>query len=167
MTSTPVTAAAIAPVASRSAPILAILTGGVLAATQDLIGAVLAYQAPMIRVLKAIARGVLGDAARQGGPEVAALGAGLHYFIALVAAGVYVAASYRLPVLLKRPVSLGLLYGAGVFMVMNFIVVPLSRAAGPFKKFTVAGGLDFLSNCIFGLIIALCAAWFLRARVAR
>jgi hypothetical protein len=166
MSSTPVTEAAAPPLASRSAALLATLTGGVLAATQDLIGATLAYQAPMVRVLKAIARGVLGDAARQGGPEAAALGAALHYGIALVAAAIYVGASARLPVLLRRPVSMGLLYGAGVFLVMNFVVVPLSRAAGPFNKLNLPGALDFVSNCIFGLIIALCAAWFLRRRAS-
>jgi hypothetical protein len=40
--------------------------------------------------------------------------------------GVYYAAARRLVALVQRPWLYGLLYGAGLFIVMNLIVVPLS-----------------------------------------
>ncbi len=49
-----------------------------------------------MRILQSIASGLLGASAFQGGPQTAALGALLHFFIALVAAAVYYAAGLSL-----------------------------------------------------------------------
>jgi hypothetical protein len=38
----------------------------------------------------------------------------------------YVLASRKLPVLTARPVLMGVIYGVALYLVMNFIVVPLS-----------------------------------------
>jgi uncharacterized membrane protein YagU involved in acid resistance len=63
----------------------------------------------------------------------AALGLTLHYLIALSMSGVYYLAARRWPPLWQRPLTCGAIYGLVVYIVMNFVVVPLSRA-GPGSK---------------------------------
>jgi hypothetical protein len=70
--------------------------------------------------------GLLGLNAYTGGKATAALGLLLHFFIAFVMALVYVRAGRRLPVLIAQPALMGALYGLVLFVVMNFIVIPLS-----------------------------------------
>jgi hypothetical protein len=77
-------------------------------------------------VLQSVASGLLGKAAYDGGAATAALGLALHFFIAFVMALVYVLISRRLPILTARPVLMGVLYGFALYLVMNFVVVPLS-----------------------------------------
>ena len=77
-------------------------------------------------VWQSVASGLLGKSAFEGGNSTAALGLALHFVIAFVMALVYVLASRRLPVLLSRPILMGVLYGLLLYVVMNFIVVPLS-----------------------------------------
>lgn len=80
-----------------------------------------------IRVLHAIAGGVLGrEAARAGGAGTAALGLLLHFVVACGVVAAYHAASRRLPDLARRPLFWGPVYGIVVYAVMNAIVVPLS-----------------------------------------
>jgi hypothetical protein len=79
-----------------------------------------------VRVLHSVAGGLLGASAREGGLATAALGASLHFFIALVWAAVYWLASRRLRVLVRHPVVCGLLYGFAVYAFMYFVVLPLS-----------------------------------------
>ena len=77
-------------------------------------------------VWQSVAAGLLGKASYEGGNATALLGLALHFFIAFVMALVYVLASRRLPVLTARPLLMGVLYGAALYVVMNFVVVPLS-----------------------------------------
>ena len=81
------------------------------------------------RIFKSIAAGVLGPAiARQGGSGTVLLGVALHFFISFMVVLVFMLASRRIPFLTRRPIVSGLLYGIGVYLVMNFIVIPLSAA---------------------------------------
>lgn len=82
-----------------------------------------------IRIFQSIAAGVLGRAAFQGGLATAVLGACLHFFIAFVVVLTFYLASRRAPVLTRYAVVSGLLYGLVVYVVMNFVVVPLSAAS--------------------------------------
>jgi hypothetical protein len=82
-----------------------------------------------VRILQSVASGLLGRDAYAGGAGTAALGAALHFVIALTACAVYYAASRRLGLLLRRPVVWGLAYGVAVYLIMNFVVVPLSAAS--------------------------------------
>ena len=82
-----------------------------------------------IRVFQAIASGLLGRQAFAGGPATAALGLALHFFIAFGIVATFLAASRRIPALVRAPVISGLLYGLAVYVVMNHVVVPLSAAA--------------------------------------
>jgi|SRR5215831_1613421 len=78
------------------------------------------------RVFQSVASGLLGPKSFQGGSSTVLLGAGLHFFIAFVAAAVYYLASRKLTFLTTRFVLSGLLYGELVFIFMNFVVLPLS-----------------------------------------
>ncbi|MGD0445645.1 MAG: hypothetical protein ABSA39_17055 [Edaphobacter sp.] len=79
-----------------------------------------------IRILQGIASGLLGRAAFTQGTRSAILGLLLHYFIATTVATIYIFASRRLP-LSRHPFLWRGLYGIGVYIVMNYVVIPLSR----------------------------------------
>jgi hypothetical protein len=138
----------------------AMLAGGLSAGVLDLTAALVLYGARgarPIRVVQAIASGLLGPRAFQGGWKTAALGVLLHFFIATTAAAVFVLASRRAPALARRPVVSGALYGVVVYAVMNFVVVPLSAVArGPFNPRLAAILVAIHVVCV-GLPIALAA----------
>ena len=79
------------------------------------------------RILQSVASGVLGSDAYQGGASTAALGLGLHYLNALLITAIFFAAAALVPALVRRPVPIGVAYGIVVYLVMNYVVVPLSR----------------------------------------
>ncbi len=118
----------------------AILVGGLLAGSLDLGSAFVIYGA---RVPYAIAGGLLGRAAFQGGAATYALGIFLHFFIATSAAAAYYAASRKLEFLKEHPLVCGLFYGIAVFLVMNLIVLPLSALhnRGPYQLAGLIQGL--------------------------
>ena len=138
-----------------------VLRGGVIAGVLDAVDGVVAFGLVLgmnpIQVLQYIASGVLGASAFTGGLTTAALGAVLHFLIAFVAAGVYVAASRWLTVLRAHPVLCGVPYGVGVYVFMNYIVLPLS--AVPTSGFSTV-----LLNGVIGhaLFVGLPIAWAAR-----
>ena len=81
---------------------------------------------PLISVFQYIASGVLGESAFAGGIATALLGLLFHFLISIVIAGVFILSADRIPLLRRHPIIGGLLYGFGVFIVMNMIVIPLS-----------------------------------------
>jgi uncharacterized membrane protein YagU involved in acid resistance len=80
------------------------------------------------RVLQMIASGVLGEASYMGGRTSMAFGLGLQIAMSFVIALVYNIASSYVPEIRHGPLFFGALYGVVIFIVMNFVVVPLSRA---------------------------------------
>ena len=144
---------------TRTRPYRAIFWGGLIAGALDLTAAFvnsgLRGVGPL-RVLRAIASGLLGANAAQGGLATAALGLVLHFFIATVATAVYYQTSRRLETLIQQPIVCGALYGIVVYLFMNFVVVPLS--AFPYKiSFTpIAVLTGLIIHVLFvGLPIAL------------
>ena len=111
-----------------------IFWGGLIAGTLDICAAFLYAWlrggVSPIRVLHAVASGLLGAAAFQGGGKTAVLGLALHFLIATIWTAVFYFASRRLLFLIERPVTFGLLYGVAVYLFMNFVVLPLSNVAG-------------------------------------
>ena len=146
----------------RRSTVMAIVLGGVIAGTVD-IGAASAINGFVdpLRILRFIAGGLIGlPAARAGGAEIAALGAALQIAMALIIAAIFVAASNVLPVLKRQWLAAGLAYGVGVYVVMEYFVVPNS-AIGHAPAFEWRGfALNMLAMLLFGTIIA----WFARAR---
>ena len=118
-------------------PLVFVLAGGLVAGTFDIVYAcafwALKLDVPAQRILQSVAAGLLGKASFAGGAATAALGLALHYLIALSMSGVYYLAARRWPPLWQRPVTCGAIYGLVVYIVMNYVVVPLSRA-GPGSK---------------------------------
>ena len=119
----------------------AILVGGAVAGTFDLLSALLTFGPGVPR---AIAGGLLGTGViRSGGILVWILGVALHYFIAYAAATAYCTASRRLPFLADHWLVCGLFFGVGFYLVMNLVVLPLSalHAAGPYMLRSMLQGL--------------------------
>jgi hypothetical protein len=143
----------------RNPAVFAILVGGAIAGALDITYAIVFSGfrgVPAQRVLQSVASGLLGRAAFDGGAPVAALGLFLHFFIAFTIAAIFYLASRRLPFLTRQPVVSGILYGIGVYAVMNLVVLPLS-AYPPRKSFpliVIATGL-IVHMFFIGLPIAL------------
>jgi hypothetical protein len=85
------------------------------------------------RTLQGIASGLLGAKSFEGGRSTAALGLGLHFLIAVVAAAGYYIASREIGALIEYSVLCGLVYGIVVHLFMSFIVLPLSSLQRPFS----------------------------------
>ncbi len=83
---------------------------------------------PLITVYQYIASGALGKSAYAGGLATALLGVLFHYIFSIVIAGVFILSADRIPLLRRFVIPGSLLYGIGVFIVMNMIVTPLSAA---------------------------------------
>ena len=123
---------------------LYVLAGGLVAGTLDIVYACVFWAVkagvPVRRILQSVAAGLLGAASFEGGAATAALGLALHFLIAVSMSAAYYLASRRWAVLRERPLACGPLYGLGLYVVMNHIVVPLS-AAGPGSRDPVWIGL--------------------------
>lgn len=102
------------------------------------------------KLLQAVASGWLGKAAFDGGAAAAALGLASHYAIILVATLLFFAASRRWPALRTQAGLAGPLYGLAIFLVMNFVVVPLS--AVPFQfHYRLWSTVGELASHLFGV----------------
>lgn len=122
------TAEATAPAATPNR-FRAVLYGGLVAGALDLAYALIANAmrgVEPVRILQSISSGLLGSAAYGQGTASAALGVALHFLMMFVICGIYYAASRRLSVLRERPIVMGLAYGVAVYVVMTFVVLPLS-----------------------------------------
>ena len=116
--------------ANRSRALPAIFWAGFTCGLMDISAAFITWWPKGIlpsRILKGIASGLLGPDAYNGGWPTAALGLALHFFIAFSAATVFYLASRKLSYLTQHPVLSGALYGVSVYLVMYWIVMPLSR----------------------------------------
>ena len=82
---------------------------------------------PLISVYQYIASGALGKAAFAGGIATALLGALFHFLFSIVIAGVFILSADRIPLLRRYVIPGSLLYGFGVFIVMNMIVTASQR----------------------------------------
>jgi uncharacterized membrane protein YagU involved in acid resistance len=137
----------------------AVLIGGGIAATCDIVYACAISATAGIsptQVLQSVASGWLGNAAFEGGQATAALGFVSHYGILFVAAALYLLASRRFPMLRDRAVLCGLLFGVGIYVFMNFVVVPLSAVPFEFKYTPAKLVRDLLVHTfLVGLPIAL------------
>lgn len=78
------------------------------------------------RILQGIASGVLGRTSFSMGYRSALIGLFFHFFIAFSATTVYLLASRKLP-LWRHPWLSGFLFGVALYIVMNYIVLPLSK----------------------------------------
>jgi len=142
-----------------------VIIGGLVVGVLDLVDAIVFFGlrngVPPARIFQSIAAGVQGRAAFAGGVPSAALGICLHFFIAFVIVAVYFAASRFLPVLTRRWMVCGIIYGVAAFFFMNDVVIPLSATTrGAFSWPVFVNGLAIH---MFG--VGLPAAFFGRGEV--
>ena len=83
---------------------------------------------PFVSTMQYIASGLLGESAFAGGLGTALLGLALEFIMTIIIAGVFMISADRIPFLGRNVIVGSMLYGFGVFFVMNFIVLPLSAA---------------------------------------
>jgi hypothetical protein len=106
-----------------------VLLGGLIAGLDDFIYPTVRTVMngkPWTQPWKGVAGGLLGPAARDGGMEMVALGAGLHWFINIVAAFIFYWVISRLKFVPRHWLLLACLHGLGVLLTMNYVILPLS-----------------------------------------
>lgn len=155
--------------ATRHPALKAIIFAGFVAGTIDIGAAALINWLNPVIILHAIASGFLGKASYFDGMRSALLGLLLQWGMSLLIATIYVMAARRLRWLTASWPRGGLIYGVIIFIVMNYLVVPLS-AAWPRHPFTLDGLMhrfppdkfiyNLLAMLLFGLIVAFCAHYF-------
>ena len=141
----------------------AVILGGVVAGAFDITYAFIFYGMrgiPATRILQSVASGLLGQASYSGGFASAALGLLLHFLIAIAAAATFYAVSRRFTWLIQHAFVSGAIFGLCVYVVMNFVVVPLSAFPHKlaFPPIVLVTGL-FVHMFLVGVPIAL----FIRA----
>lgn len=112
----------------RSLPVIA--RAGLLCGVMDITAAFVTWAPKGVRpidILHGIASALIGPDSFRGGWATGALGLALHFLIAFSAAIVFYVASRKLAFMTARPILSGVLYGVAVYLVMYWIVVPLSR----------------------------------------
>jgi uncharacterized membrane protein YagU involved in acid resistance len=100
----------------------------VAAGIPDVFAAAALSRAPVGRVLQTIASGILGETSYARGSTSVMLGLGLQIAMSFVIAVVYNIGSFCVTEIHRNPLIFGALHGVLIFVVMNFVVVPLSRA---------------------------------------
>jgi hypothetical protein len=100
-----------------------ILRATVVAGTLDILSAFV-FAGTVVPVLRTVASGPFGAAVAEG-PAGAPLGLLTHFAIMAVMATVYVVTAQRVPALRRHWLAAGLLYGAALWLVMYWIVLPL------------------------------------------
>lgn len=137
---------------------IAVLAGGLLAGTLDIIYAIASHAwhgRSALWVLQSVASGWVGKAAFSGGVTAGAVGFASHFGISIAAAAIYGIASRSVEFLSTHWLVAGAIFGVLVYLFMNFVVIPLSAA--PFKPSLVPRVLieGFVSHAIlFGIPIA-------------
>lgn len=145
----------------------AILMSGFAAGTLDIFAASAIHHAPPAKILQVIASGLLGKPSFHGGAETVGLGFLLQIVMSTMISAIYGIAGTRISALRTRPFLFGPAYGIGVFIVMNYLVVPLSSARGKHlpSPFTLSMSLELVAMIVFGSVLALIqSAWVARRR---
>ncbi len=147
--------------------VLTIFLGGLVAGAFDLAYVFTVYGvrgiSPIV-ILQSIASGLLGRAAYAGDVKTALLGLVLHFSMAFLMAAGFVVLVRVLPALLQRPLLMGPVYGVLLFVVMYYLVVPLSAAVIQTPSGWLLAGALFAHTVLVGTPIALFARELLTAK---
>jgi hypothetical protein len=116
---------------------------GMITGTLDGIASALFFHAKLGlnagQVMQIVASALLGEASFKGGYLTVFSGTVLHYLLAFAISAFYFYAFPAIAALRKWPVIFGLLYGLGVWLVVNLLVLPLTRMSLP--PFELTGAL--------------------------
>lgn len=111
----------------------------------------------MKMIFQYIASGLIGMKSFSLGAESVALGVAIHYAIAMTWTVVFYFFSRKLLILTRHAAISGIIYGGVVYVIMNFVVLPLTSVPHATKAMTLASrvsGVLALLFCI-GLTISL------------
>lgn len=156
----------------RTGPARALVIAWLLAGTLDIIAAISYYalstgRNPVV-VLLYIASGVFGREAFSGGTLMAILGGVFHYTIALGWSMLFLVAYPRMKFLAKSKLMTGIGYGLFIWLVMNLVVLPLSKVAQPsFDPVRVATGIIILMVCVGAPISLVIGRYYARQPIRR
>ena len=138
-----------------------------IAGTLDIADALIFYGlrgVPPAALLRFIAACLIGVSALHGSLAMAALGLAIHYTITLFWSALFLLAATRFTFLTRHAIASGLVYGIVIYVVMNYVVLPLTRL--PPRSHHLAPAVlinGVLALLLFmGLPIALIAQRFLR-----
>lgn len=140
-------------------PVATLLLGGMVVGTIDLLFAWRFWSrwgVTLADILRSIAAGWHGGASRDMGAVGAIVGAVSHYIIAVAFVVAYWVAGRRHPRLLTHPSLYGAIYGALLYVVMNFVVLPLSAAGMP----SFSNKAWIASSVIVHVMLGIGCAWF-------
>jgi hypothetical protein len=140
--------------------LLAILFGGLSAGLMDLCAAMTINRLPALTIGRAVATGIYGRGAFKMGDSVGWQGVGLHFAMSLVIAAIYVLAAERITAMRQNVLAFGLAYGVGIFIVMNYVVRPLSKAGISHYPNAINFIENLVAMLIFGLFVAYADRWF-------
>ena len=127
----------------------------------------IAYWAPhgvsASRVLQSIATWILGPAALTGGIATALLGAFIYGHLMWGVVALYHAIARRHPILLRRPILCGSIYGAIAYFAIFMVLAPLLTGKPP-----TTGDPAWILTCIvvFMTLVGIPCALFSRAAAA-
>lgn len=143
----------------------AILWGGLIVGALDITAACISQSLRAGRsplwVFQSVASGLLGADSFTGGLATAVLGLALHFMIATIWTAVFYLASRNLEFLTRQTVVSGLLYGIVVYLVMYYVVLPLSAIHAKPSTYTWTSIIINVSIhlvCV-GLPIAIVIRW--------
>jgi len=111
----------------------------------------------MKMIFQYIASGLIGMKSFSLGAGSVALGVAIHYAIAMTWTVIFYFLSRKLLILTRRAAISGIVYGGVVYVIMNFVVLPLTAVPHSTKAITLASrvrGVLALLLCI-GLTISL------------
>lgn len=147
-----------------SAAALILLAGGTAGAI-DLVYATartVAAGGSALRPWKGVAAALFGvNAVASGGDAMAIVGVCLHFLITIVAATIFYVAARRYHLLVRYPLISGICFGTLFFLVMNYIILPLSVIGKPLYVGSPATmAFAVVSHIIMiGLPIAFIVSW--------
>lgn len=109
------------------------------------------------RIFQYIASGLLGRHSFQMGWTSVGLGIAIHYAIALGWTGIFYIAATKFVALARSPILSGLVYGVIVYLVMNFLVLPMTAVPPRPTAVTLVNRVNAVLALMFciGLPIAL------------
>jgi uncharacterized membrane protein YagU involved in acid resistance len=141
-----------------------ILTGGLLSGAIDLTYACtyhgIVSHVPPVRIFQSIGSGFFGKASFEMGATSATAGVLAHFGILIIAASIFNFARRRFAYLREHAYVSGMVFGVGIWLTMNYVVLPLSAA--PHFKSNLQGTLsDFAVHVLLlGPAISLVAKYF-------
>jgi uncharacterized membrane protein YagU involved in acid resistance len=153
---------------TRRSTLKAVVWGGLIAGSVDVLSPSLIYMVSPLLILRAIASGLLGKPAFSGGLPVEVLGLLLQWGMSLIIAGIYMAAVQRMAWARRDWRVTGLVAGLIIYLVMTYVVRPLSAAWPPADYSKPIDWTKVAENLaamwVFGLILAYSALRLLPER---